>query len=1187
MLLDAWEDRINAFLQRFHWLGDLSFYARSPDGKLVVLRGKVPRCVVDPVTLGRDLNEDEVIVVRRDRCMVIWPLVRYGIPWVSTQNLLPRDTVVEIYARRSNVEGFHYTPIGLRLAYWSSSRANATARFMEMFPPGAATGSNLRSNDAAESFRREISKDAKLFVGRQNVLEQVLDLVRAPPRTPIPLLWLSGTAGIGKSILVAKVAHRLVAEAKESSGAKLRIVPYRFRRGDPRCSREQFFMLASRSISRTNKTAGLGDYKSEALHRALTVLPRDVKCIFVLDGIDEIDELDPAFLSDVCIKLAHEFADRGNVTWFLAGRAHSRNSLLTQRLKDAGADDIFRDGLEKMTDEDIRAILLDQTGPARNALLLNDTTTRTELFPLPSSREFTTQLDAGIVPAAVFTKLAGKGYELSASARSYPIRQRTQPGAGDKGAKSTSWLVDDTRGKMYYIERGPLDLQVCSDKVDSEFVDLVTKRSEGLPLYVRYVVLDILAGRLVKLDGREPLPEGLTAYYRQLLKQQDIGVEQTLLTPVLCLIAIAKEPLSKEQILLRLRSYLSETASADDWFETVILKLSTMLRGGTDGQTGNSYSLYHHSLRQHLEEDAATSDSVKLAQEWLVSRACACASLEEAGPFAVYFARHGVVHLLEANKIAEAVKLLDHLKTRADRQTSFPRGYLSSVTSRKVGLALHNWLEERTSDKLSDAERKARDAAARAMSPRALANIIFDTYETGIYSGVLRILIEFNYEEWWRPNKEGIRDRFITPYDMVAKHTVGEALSDVFQIASVPRRRKLMAEIKAKALGKNIEERETAGYALQEIFIANPDLIDSDVISRWSGSETNIERMILGELLVSLAHDKKGEIVSLIHGDVFWNPIWENNAIDIDDFKVLTEKHLTDGAANPRLLKCASEHDETTKLLNRLLADPYVNGNGSGGEDQPLLTLLKAYDKLAAGDPRVRNAFPALLAALKKNAETRRVAKDIIKVLFSHSLWAVAEAATSVVADLAQEDIAHLSLIDELLDERDAYWRVRYGTVDAAFNVRELDDYKRLRRALRDNFAHANSRVRGICFDEFFAWVRLAEQEQRDAILQEFEPQLRHAIEHASDCWELEYIYLLFSFLDRNGAEVKTGSKAKKGSKAKEWLGPDQQYSTYLGNSEVKPFYKLSREAFLLRIDSIRREELRARHVEYVDDAQT
>lgn len=1151
MLLAEWRERIDAFLGGFLWLSELAFHARAPDGTPVLLRG--PRAQrLDAAVPGAaggaagGAYVDAVVALRGGLSTVVWPLLRYGIPWIPGRNMLARDTVVEMYARRSGFEGFHYTPIGLDVAHWSQSRAEATARFQQMFPP-VREGGEGGGRDAAESFRAEIAREAKLCVGRQAELNRVLEKIRHPAaRSPAgtSLLWLSGGAGIGKSTLVARLVERL---GEDGGGARL--VPYRFRRGDARCSREYFFMLASRSLAGTARAEDPASYDigalRGALRGALQALPAASGCVFVLDGMDEIDELDPGFVTEVCLKLAHEFAG-GQVTWLCAGREASGHSSLQQKFLEAGADPIFPAGLAPMQDKDIRAILLEQTGTARNALILKDETTPAELFRLPWSAALAAALDADTVPGALVAAFAAQGRRLDPASRCHAMRR----------GRSTAWVIDDDDdNEMYYAERVGDALRVCADRVESEFVNRVAEMSEGLPLYVRFVVHDILAGRWRDLDGREDLPQGLAGYYRQLLEGYGVRTELTLRTQVLCLLAVAKEPLSKEQLTLRLccphQPLLPRSEDPEQWFERVMAYLSPMLRGGRRGADGSGYTLYHHSLRQHLEQDPETRPSVELEREWLTHRECATLPLENAGPYADYVARHGVAHLLEAGRIAEAVNLLDHLKARPDRQVYFPRGYLA-VTTKQVGLALQHWLEAWTGE-LTDEARRAREAAARAVVPAALANVIGDTYETGMYSAALRILIEFHPDAWWA-NRDDIKDRFLTPYDIVAKHSIGEALAETWLAAAAPDRADLLARIKAMALGPDIEEREAAGYALQGIYLEAPERIDGEVIARWADSETNTERMLLGELLVSFAHAGATDFARRIGAERFWHPAWDYHAIDIEDFDVLAG-HVPGHLDAARLAASARAHAATRALLARLLAEPAVRG------DARLLELLAAYDELGAGDARVRRAVPALQAALE-GRETRAVARDLIRVLFSHPLWTVAEAGTSALAMIVEEDVRHLALIRELLAEPDAYWRVRYGTVDAAFNVRELDGGQLFRQAIRDNFAHANARVRGICCDDFFAWVRLADAAEREAIMGEFEPQLRHAVEHASDCWELEYLYLLFRFLHGAGFDVPA------------WLAGNRGLARYLGGEDDTPFYQLGREDFLLRIDRIREAEL-------------
>jgi hypothetical protein len=78
----------------------------------------------------------------------------------------------------------------------------------------------------------------------------------------------------------------------------------------------------------------------------------------------------------------------------------------------------------------------------------------------------------------------------------------------------------------------------------NRFVEAVTRKSEGLPLYVRMVIEDLKAGRLTVWD-EEKLPEGLVAYYERLLERLRVSDVGTVLTPLFCILAWAKEPITE------------------------------------------------------------------------------------------------------------------------------------------------------------------------------------------------------------------------------------------------------------------------------------------------------------------------------------------------------------------------------------------------------------------------------------------------------------------------------------------------------------------------------------------------------------------------------------------------------------------------------------------------------------------
>ena len=81
------------------------------------------------------------------------------------------------------------------------------------------------------------------------------------------------------------------------------------------------------------------------------------------------------------------------------------------------------------------------------------------------------------------------------------------------------------------------------DRVVNLYIDKVARRSEGLPLYVKYFIEDILHGRY-QLDAGDTLPPGLHAYHEALLLRLGIGDLHQVLTPLAATLAVAREPLS-------------------------------------------------------------------------------------------------------------------------------------------------------------------------------------------------------------------------------------------------------------------------------------------------------------------------------------------------------------------------------------------------------------------------------------------------------------------------------------------------------------------------------------------------------------------------------------------------------------------------------------------------------------------
>jgi putative ubiquitin-RnfH superfamily antitoxin RatB of RatAB toxin-antitoxin module/DNA polymerase III delta prime subunit len=150
----------------------------------------------------------------------------------------------------------------------------------------------------------------------------------------------------------------------------------------------------------------------------------------------------------------------------------------------------------------------------------------------------------------------------------------------------------------------------------NRFVEAVTRKSEGLPLYVRMVIEDLKAGRLTVWD-EEKLPEGLVAYYERLLERLRVSDVGAVLTPLFCILAWAKEPITEGTMKVLLQTHhLAGTPRWSELFQRALEHGHLMLqqRPTPDGETG--WTIYHDSFRRHLLE----SETVSVSREWAQER---------------------------------------------------------------------------------------------------------------------------------------------------------------------------------------------------------------------------------------------------------------------------------------------------------------------------------------------------------------------------------------------------------------------------------------------------------------------------------------------------------------------------------------------------------------------------------------
>lgn len=199
-----------------------------------------------------------------------------------------------------------------------------------------------------------------------------------------------------------------------------------------------------------------------------------------------------------------------------------------------------------------------------------------------------------------------------------------------------------------------LDAQRAPEQVPvNPAVAAVVRRARGLPLYVHFVVQDLLSGHLSATDlNTDKLPADLERYYEDLLRRLSIGDLQAILTPLLTTVAWAKAPLP--EATLHLLMVRRTATTADDAGRALVRQglesLQSMLRAAPiPGGNRYGYEPYHLTFREHLRRDpnGVLRRQNQLAQESLCSLVCGWSNIPTDHPAKDYVLRFGPGHLLD------------------------------------------------------------------------------------------------------------------------------------------------------------------------------------------------------------------------------------------------------------------------------------------------------------------------------------------------------------------------------------------------------------------------------------------------------------------------------------------------------------------------------------------------------------
>jgi hypothetical protein len=651
-------------------------------------------------------------------------------------------------------------------------------------------------------------------------------------------------------------------------------------------------------------------------------------------------------------------------------------------------------------------------------------------------------------------------------------------------------------------------------------------RSAGNFLYLKLLLDGFIAGNY-EVGDIHHLPAGLNAFYyaefRRLYPSAQSEEYRREVRPLLAVAMAARDSLSAEMI-----------ARAIDRSESDTRQTLRRLRGYLPARQGR-YSVFHKSFSDWLInlEDARDYGVVQgegnahLAQlcwqEFSERRGRAVDLIEfegdEAGSYAL---RHGVDHLIGSALIAQAVELLYFIVTRWDEEQI--NGSSLEVISpgrltRNVLLAL---------DDCPPAEKQK-------INPQHLASLLKDFYQIEpLYSGI-DILVRQHSAEW-----PTILEMCLGAENYVLRYAISEILGDLCAEPDGPIKTQQIYDYLSSP---DINHRELGSYSLRRLYVRDPSLIKLEYLELLGESETYPARSALGDLLLNLALQKRSWHTRL-KSPRFWEPVWDHNRLDVWDLRAIDaffgDQPLA-ADADEGTREAYENFQRTEAFRQELLKAPDVVASA------PVHSLVNRFNVLGRNPTQIRAAeeplssFPRLL--------------DIIRLLFAHPLWDVAETAASVLSSIIEVDPDQKRIVTTLFD--DPYWRVRFGAIETAYMLVTVDRMETFRQAVDRFCDDKNSRVRALCAEDLVAYILERPPLLRGHYIDQFSRAIQVWL-NDNDCWVLEHMLRLLRALDSDGYDC-----AK--------LFPSSMPYLLDGLTNWKD---LRRETFLTHIESRQRERL-------------
>jgi TIR domain len=422
---------------------------------------------------------------------------------------------------------------------------------------------------------------------------------------------------------------------------------------------------------------------------------------------------------------------------------------------------------------------------------------------------------------------------------------------------------------------------------------------------------------------------------------------------------------------------------------------------------------------------------------------------------------------------------------------------------------------------------------AKQIGPDYLAGVLSHYYEVDPLKGAIDLLLKEHREIWPRLQQE-----FLNANNYVLRYAMATCLADA---CTEPPASMTVEEVTALFDGaRNINEFEMAGYALGMIYARRTGAIELAKLERLAKREEYPGRSILGDLFLNLVfrEEMRGrDLRGLLADDRFWNPIWDFIKLDVWAIEAAGAFNVDEdeiaGDPSPQVRENFESFREIRSAISEMR---------SADISERINTLLADYWSLGRKKEDIDEAEQDF-----DRISDWRLLERLIRIFFAHPVWAVAEAAATMLSRLIESDSGRLEIIGDLLD--DANWRVQFGANEACFAVRES-----FPRTFEDSVhrfhAHPISKIRGLCAENLFSRILNSSPEERARLLLEFNVEIRRWLMD-DDCWVLDHVFCFFNKLHRRHLDITSflsGELSPLFSQLPEWYSVER--GAFLGHIE-------------------------------------